>query len=111
MRTPEKEILVQIHSRLKRPAKSTAVPAHGTPRPRTGSIFGVSAIARCTECGQRGGGATSPHHAARMPRRGVCAALRGGGDPRRFVRHCVAVSTLEGDLVLDPGRLHHARSP
>jgi len=61
------------------------------------------------------GGAAPPHHAARMPRRGVCAALRGGGDPcplaRRFVRHCVAVSTLEGDLVLDPGGLHHARSP
>ena len=60
--------------------------------------------------GQRGGGATPPHHAARMPRRGLCAALRGGGDPRRFVRHCVAVSTLERDLMLDPGGLHHARA-
>ena len=66
------------------PVSSLGSRATSSERPRLGRgapapvASGVSAIARCTECGQRGGGATSPHHAARMPRRGVCAALAPG---------------------------------
>ena len=77
-----------LADRLAHPAAAGMMRRSPPPCPRVGRrapapvASGVSAIARCTECGQRGGGATSPHHAARMPRRGVCAALRGGGDRR-----------------------------
>jgi len=93
------------------------MPVYVSERPRVGRrapapvASGVSAIARCTE-----GGPARWWYNSTAPRREDATSWRlcrglGLAPGARFVRHCVAVSTLEGDLVLDPGRLHHARSP
>ena len=98
-----------------RPVSSLGCRSTSSERPRLGRrapapvASGVSAIARCTECGPARWWCNST-----APRREDAASwclCRGLAPSARFVRYCVAVSTLEGDLVLDPGRLHHARSP
>ena len=89
------------------------MPARGTPRTRTGSIrrfrdctvHGVWASAVVVQLHR-----TTPrgcHVVASVP---LYEAVVTAALARRFVRHCVAVSTLERDLMLDPGGLHHARA-